>query len=146
MKSMNVKLIASFFLVSILTSSCARLQELTQPFLAPKKVMACASPVIDRAFKYYNEAKTGLVFFFEERDSNRLFQAYYASIDSDRTVESVRKCGDRDLTHYYAMQNLGTQNRILREIIRTNMPDEDRGNLIAIYREQYKNVLKNDFQ
>ena len=111
-------------------SGCARLQQLTQPFLAKAKMVACAGPVIDQAFNLHNEAKTGFAFFYEERDPNRLFQAYYAAIDSIKTARSVKKCGDRNLTHFNALQNLEAQNRLLLDVIRLNMPDEDQLNLI----------------
>ena len=102
---------------------------------------ACSDRVIERAFMLYGEAKTGLVLFFNEHNDNRLYQAYYASWDSRNTAQSVRKCWDRRVSHFNAMKNLTEMNNELARVIRMNLPDQDPGRLIAIYREEYRQVM-----
>ena len=77
----------------------------------------------------------------EELNDNRLYQAYYAAWDSRNTDNSVKKCWDRRVSHYNALQNLMGMNRELAQIILINMPDEDPGDMISIYREQYDRVM-----
>lgn len=120
---------------------CAAIEKLTQPLMPQQPKPPCADLKIDEAFTLYNEAKTGLAIFYEDRDDNRLYQAYYASLDSVITSREVKKCWDRAKTHQYAMQNLNTLNRTLRRIILINLPDADPGYLIAIYRDQYHKIM-----
>ena len=101
----------------------------------------CADRVVNRAFQQYGEAKSGLALYFEELNDNRLYQAYYAAWDSRNTVNAVKKCWDRRVSHYNALQNLMGMNRELAQIILINMPDEDPGDMISIYREQYDRVM-----
>ena len=101
----------------------------------------CADRVVNRAFQQYGEAKSGLALYFEELNDNRLYQAYYAAWDSRNTVNSVKKCWDRRVSHYNALRNLMGMNRELAQIILINMPDKDPGDMISIYREQYDRVM-----
>ena len=101
----------------------------------------CADCVVSRAFQQYGEAKSGLALYFEELNDNRLYQAYYAAWDSRNTVSSVINCWDRRVSHYNALRNLMWMNKELAQIILINMPDEDPGGMISIYREQYDRVM-----
>ncbi|MBF0237772.1 MAG: hypothetical protein HQM12_08720 [SAR324 cluster bacterium] len=131
---------------TIIFSSCAELQRLTQPFVPKKVEMACASVLVDDAFQLYNEAKANLAIFYERRDANLLYEAYYLSYDSVITAKSVRNCEDKAMSHFLAWKNLYDMNKNLRKVIRANLPDDDRGNLIAIYKEQYNKLMTTDIQ
>ena len=101
----------------------------------------CASVVIERAFKLHDDAKSGLAMFFDERSENQLYQAFYAASDSVYESRKVKNCWDRRISHYYAMQNLQEMNSSLARIIRRNMPDNDQGEMISVYRDQYEWVM-----
>lgn len=135
---MNKLLLTIFISLGLLLKGCAEVAELTGQ---DKARPTCAKRVIDRAYKQYGEAKTGLALFFEEHNDNRLYQAYYAAWDSKMTANLVKKCWDRRVSHFNAMKNLKDMNNQLAHIIRRNMPDDDPGALIAIYREQYLHVM-----
>jgi len=61
------------------------------------------------------------------------------------TVNSVKKCWDRRVSHYNALQNLMDMNKELARLIIINMPDDDPGVMISIYREQYDRVMNPQF-
>ena len=104
---------------------------------------SCANRVIQRAFDLYDDAKNRLTLFFKEQDDSYLYEAYYTSWDSRNISMSVRKCWDRRVSHFNAMKNLSQMNNDLARVIKINLPDEDPGALIAIYRENYKNIMNN---
>ena len=135
----------TFFLVigiAFLLQGCAELANFTgQETSRPP----CADRVVNRAFQQYGEAKSGLALYFEELNDNRLYQAYYAAWDSRNTVNSVKKCWDRRVSHYNALQNLMDMNKELARLIIINMPDDDPGVMISIYREQYDRVMNPQF-
>jgi hypothetical protein len=91
---------------------------------------------MDRAFLLHGEAKAGLALFYDERDDHRLFQSYYAGVDSVQIARSVGRCWDRRISHYNAMRNLEDANRQLIRVIRRNLPDGDTAGLVSVYREQ----------
>ena len=121
-------------------SGCSQLLDFTKKTTGPT---SCADFVIERAFNLHEEAKTGLALFFEERSDNQLYQAFYAASDSVSESRKVKKCWDRRLSHFYAMQNLQEMNSSLARVIRRNLPDDDRGEMIAIYHNQYEWVMPN---
>ena len=126
------------FSLGLMLQSCSELAQMTgQETIRPP----CADQVVSRAFQQYGEAKSGLALYFEELNDNRLYQAYYAAWDSRKTVNSVKKCWDRRVSHYNALKNLMDMNRELAKIIFINMPDNDPGDMISIYREQYDRVI-----
>ena len=146
MKNRNTiqKSIHYIFLVTVAfwTIGCAQFTSLKDNFTNQAPVNpACADRAINNAFNLYGEAKTGLALFFEEHNDNRLYQAFYASWDSVNEARKVKKCWDRRVSHYYAMQNIQEMNVILARVIRRNMPDDDSGEMIAVYREQYNQVM-----
>ena len=126
------------FSLGLMLQSCSELAQMTgqETIRTP-----CADRVVSRAFQQYGEAKSGLALYFEELNDNRLYQAYYAAWDSRNTVNSVKKCWDRRVSHYNALKNLMDMNRELGKIILINMPDNDPGDMISIYREQYDRVM-----
>ena len=101
----------------------------------------CASVVIERAFKLHEDAKSGLALFFDERSDNQLYQAFYAASDSVYESKKVKNCWDRRVSHYYAIQNLLEMNTSLARVIRRNMPDDDQGEMISVFRDQYEWVM-----
>ncbi|MBS1255340.1 MAG: hypothetical protein MAG581_01140 [Deltaproteobacteria bacterium] len=130
-----------FFIVSgilFVGSGCSNIIGFTKEQTTPTN---CADLVIERAFNLHEEAKSGLALFFDERSDNQLYQAFYAASDSVYESRKVKKCWDRRISHYYAMQNLQEMNTSLARIIRRNMPDDDRGEMISVYRDQYKWVM-----
>ncbi len=141
MKSKNVILMS--LVIACLLSGCSQLRNLTQ---RKPQVIACATPRIDRAYDVYSQAKTKLAQHYATRNSNDLFEAYYAASDSISLARSVAKCRDKNSTHFAAFKNLTELNRELQKIVRLNMRDEDPSNLIAIYRDQYYKVMPNDIK
>ena len=134
-----------FFLsgIFLICSGCSHFNKIIG---FPKEQAApsnCASVVIERAFKLHEDAKSGLALFFDERSDNRLYQAFYAASDSVYESRKVKNCWDRRNSHFYAMQNLQEMNTSLARIIRRNMPDNDQGEMISVYRNQYEWVMPN---
>ena len=102
---------------------------------------SCADIAIERAFKLHESAKYSLALFYDERSDDQLYKAFYAAFDSVRESVKVKKCWDRRRTHYYAMQNLKEMNTSLARVIRRNLPDDDSGEMIAIYQNQFDWVM-----
>ncbi len=123
-------------------AGCSQISNLKSNFTNDTTLIpTCADRAIENAFNLYGEAKSGLALFYEEHSDNRLYQAYYAAWDSVNEARKVKKCWDRRVSHYHAMQNIQDMNVILARVIRRNMPDDDSGELIAVYREQYERVM-----
>ena len=123
-----------------LFSGCAQIQELTKETTGP---VSCADRVIEKAFNLHEDAKSGLALFFEERSDNQLYQAFYAASDSVYQSRKVKKCWDRRISHYYAMQNLKEMNTSLARVIRRNLPDDGSGEIITVYQNQYNWLMPN---
>tara|TARA_B100000676_G_C17751067_1_gene666514 strand:+ start:238 stop:684 length:447 start_codon:yes stop_codon:yes gene_type:complete len=102
---------------------------------------SCADIAIERAFKLHERAKYSLALFYDERSDDQLYKAFYAAFDSVRESVKVKKCWDRRRTHYYAMENLKEMNTSLARVIRRNLPDDDSGEMIAIYHNQFDWVM-----
>jgi len=135
----------NFFLVIIIyfiifLSGCSKLLNFTKDQSITKK-SSCADLVIERAFFLHESAKSGLALFFDERSDDQLYQAFYLASDSVRESRKVRKCWDRKLSHYYAMRNLREMNTSLAKVIRRNLPDDDMGEMVAIFNNQYDWVM-----
>ena len=81
--------------------------------------------------------------FFEDRSDNKLYQSYYAASDSVNQSRKVKKCWDRRASHYYAMQNLKEMNSSLARVIRRNLPDDGRGEIIAVFQSHYDWLMPN---
>lgn len=132
-----------FAVVFFLGSGCSKWKQLigfTKDSTAPA---SCADSVIERAFNLHEDAKSGLALYFEERSDNQLFQAFYAATDSVYESRKVKKCWDRRISHYNALRNLQEMNTALAWIIRRNMPDDDRGEMISVFRDQYDWLMPN---
>ena len=89
----------------------------------------------------HESAKYSLALFYDERSDAQLYKAFYSAFDSVRESVKVKKCWDRRRTHYYAMQNLKEMNTSLARVIRRNLPDDDIGEMIAIYHNQFDWVM-----
>ena len=126
--------------IFFICSGCSNFVGFTKEQTAPT---TCANIVIERAFKLHEDAKSGLAMFFDERIENQLYQAFYAASDSVYESRKVKNCWDRRVSHYYAVQNLQELNTSLARIIRRNMPDYDQGEMISVYRDQYKWLMPN---
>lgn len=138
---LHSRFLCLLLLLPVVVGSCAEFEEFTTGQTAGRT--PCANPVISRAITHYEEAKTGLALYYEEQNDNRLFQAYYASVDSVMTArKAARKCWDRRASHKAAYQNLRELNREVVKIIRRNMPDAETAGLVALYRDQYEKVVK----
>ena len=121
---------------------CSKLASLTNFTGDMKKLKSsCAELTIEKAFNLHEDAKYSLALFFEERSDEKLYQAFYAASDSVRESRKVKKCWDRRRSHYYAMQNLKEKNISLARIIRRNLPDDDSGEMIAVYHNQFDWVM-----
>jgi len=134
-----------FFLsgISLIFSGCSNFNKIIGFTKEQATPTTCASVVIERAFKLHEDAKSGLAMFFDERSENQLYRAFYAASDSVYESLKVKNCWDRRISHYYAMQNLQEMNTSLARIIRRNMPDNDQGEIISVYRDQYEWVMPN---
>ena len=139
---MQRSLLLFFFLgIFLICSGCSNFDRIIGFTKAQAAPTTCASVVIERAFKLHEEAKSGLALFFDERSDNQLYHAFYAASDSVYESRKVKNCWDRRISHYYAMQNLQEMNTSLARIIRRNMPDDDQGEIISVYRDQYEWVM-----
>ena len=128
--------------IGILLLGCSYLPKFSDFTSGEKNLKSsCASLVIERAFKLHENAKYSLALFFEERSDEQLYNAFYSASDSVRESMKVKKCWDRRRSHYYAMQNLKEMNTSLARVIRRNLPDDDNGEMIAIYRDQFDWVM-----
>jgi hypothetical protein len=123
-----------------LSYGCSKIREFTKETTGPS---SCADLVIEKAYNLHEEAKSGLALFFEDRSDNKLYQSYYAASDSVNQSRKVKKCWDRRASHYYAMQNLKEMNSSLARVIRRNLPDDGRGEIIAVYQGQYDWLMPN---
>ncbi len=130
--------ISGFFFIC---SGCSNFIGFTKEQTAPT---TCANVVIERAFKLHENAKSELALFFDERSDNQLYQAFYAASDSVYESRKVKNCWDRRVSHYYAIQNLQEMNTSLARIIRRNMPDDDQGEMITVYLDQYEWLMPNN--
>ena len=129
-------------LIIFTSVGCSELANLTNFTGDMKKRKAsCAEVTIERSFKLHEDAKYSLALFFEERSDEKLFQAFYAASDSVRESRKVKKCWDRRRSHYYAMQNIKEMNTSLARVIRRNLPDDDSGEMIAVYNDQFDWVM-----
>ena len=123
------------FLVIFSIAGCSGMDLLggrTTPTRSP-----CADLVLDHAFLLHAEAKSGLALFYDEQEDYRLYQSYYASVDSVNVARSVSQCWDRRRSHFNAMRNLEEMNRQIVKVVRRNMPDDDKGELVSVYQDKY---------
>ena len=132
-----------FFLPGIffICSGCSNIKKIIGYTKEQTTPTTCANIVIERAFQLHEDAKSGLALFFDERTDNQLYQAFYAASVSVYESRKVKNCWDRRVSHYYAIQNLLEMNTSLARIIRRNMPDDDQGEMISIYRDQYEWIM-----
>ncbi len=126
--------------ILFLSSGCSQILGFSKDATGP---VSCADSVIEKAFILHEEAKTGLALFFEERSDNQLYQAFYAASDSVHQSQKVKKCWDRRVSHYYAIQNLKEMNSSLARVIRRNLPDDGSGEIIAVYHNKYDWLMPN---
>ena len=126
-------------LIFFFFSGCSKLANFTKEKTTRR--VSCADLVIERAFNLHERAKYGLALFFDERSDDQLYQAFYAASDSVRESMKVKKCWDRKRSHYYAIKNLREMNTSLARIIRRNLPDDDKGEMIAVYHDQFDWVM-----
>ena len=129
--------------IFLICSGCSNFKNLIGYTQEQSTPTTCANVVIRRAFELHEDAKSGLALFFDERSDNHLYQAFYAASDSVYESRKVKNCWDRRVSHYYAMQNLQEMNTSLARIIRRNMPDNDQGDMISVYRDQYEWLMPN---
>ena len=137
-RSLMLLFISGIFLIF---SGCSNFKKIIGYTTEQATPATCANIVIERAFKLHEDAKSGLALYFNERSDNQLFQAFYAASDSVYESRKVKNCWDRRVSHYYAIQNLMEMNTSLARIIRRNMPDDDQGEMISVYRDQYEWVM-----
>ena len=137
-RSILLLFICGNFLIS---SGCSNLKNIIGYTKNQATPTSCANIVIERAFQLHENAKSGLALFFDERSDNQLYQAFYAASDSVYESRKAKNCWDRRVSHYYAIQNLLEMNTSLARIIRRNMPDNDQGEMISVYRDQYDWVM-----
>ena len=137
-RSLLLFFISGIFLIC---SGCSNFKKIIGYTTEQAVPATCANIVIERAFKLHEDAKSGLALYFNERSDNQLYQAFYAASDSVYESRKVKNCWDRRVSHYYAIQNLMEMNTSLARIIRRNMPDDDQGEMISVYRDQYEWVM-----
>ena len=125
----------------IICSGCSNFKNIIGYTKNQATPTSCSNIVIERAFQLHENAKSGLALFFDERSDNQLYQAFYNASDSVYESRKAKNCWDRRVSHYYAIQNLLEMNTSLARIIRRNMPDNDQGEMISVYRDQYEWVM-----
>jgi len=135
----NLYFLAFVFVLLFETSGCSKLTNFTKSKTTKKTT--CADQVIRKAFNLHEDAKSGLALFFDERSDEQLYKAFYSASDSVRESRKIKKCWDRRVSHYYAMQNLKEMNTSLARVIRRNLPDDDRGEMIPVYHDQFDWVM-----
>ena len=140
---MMQRILLLFFIsgIFLICSGCSNFKKIIGYTTEQAAPATCANIVIERAFKLHEDAKSGLALYFNERSDNQLYQAFYAASDSVYESRKVKNCWDRRVSHYYAIQNLMEMNTSLARIIRRNMPDNDQGEMISVYRDQYEWVM-----
>ena len=145
MNEMMQRSLLLFFIsgIFLICSGCSNFKKIIGFNKEQSTPTTCANAVIERAFKLHEDAKSGLALFFDKRNDNQLYQAFYAASDSVYESRKVKKCWDRRVSHYYAIQNLLEMNTSLARIIRRNMPDNDQGEMISVYRNQYEWLMPN---
>ncbi len=111
---------------------------------AQAQLEGCTQPRLITASLLYEEAKEQLAQFYRLRDDSQLFNAYFASGDSLRMARSTRRCFDFDDLARSDAVDLIRSNRLLRILVRSNMRDPNPGVVAGIYRDQYREVLKNE--
>ena len=143
MNEMMQRSLMLFFIsgIFLICSGCSNFKTIIGYTTEQAAPATCANIVIERAFKLHEDAKSGLAQYFNGRSDNQLFQAFYAASDSVYESRKVKNCWDRRVSHYYAIQNLMEMNTSLARIIRRNMPDDDQGEMISVYRDQYEWVM-----
>lgn len=134
------RLFLALLLLGFLNSGCSTVQNAlgeNNTLLAGP----CADPTIDEAFFLHEEAKVGFAQFLNTREDHLLFEAYYTASDSRTVAQTVGQCWDRRLSHFNAMRNLEELNANLARILIRNMPDEDPGQLVSVYRDKYRRLM-----
>ena len=138
MKSRN--LILAIITMGFLSSGCSTIQEI---FGGGNTLIAgpCADLTIDEAFFLHEEAKSGFAKYLNTREDHLLFDAFYTASDSRSVAQSVSQCWDRRVSHYNAMKNLQELNNDLARILIRNMPEEDPGQMVSVYRGKYNRLM-----
>ena len=133
-------LILAIATIGFLSSGCSTIQEIVG---GGNTLIAgpCADLTIDEAFFLHEEAKSGFAKYLNTREDHLLFDAFYTSSDSRSVAQSVSKCWDRRVSHYNAMKNLEELNNDLARILIRNMPDEDPGQMVSVYRGKYPRLM-----
>ena len=138
MKLKNLILTAT--VISFLLCGCSTIQEIvgdSNTLLAGP----CADLTIDEAFFLHEEAKSGFAKYLNIREDHLLFDAFYTASDSRLVAQSVSQCWDRRVSHFNAMKNLEELNNTLARILIKNMPDEDPGRMVSVYRDKYTRLM-----
>jgi hypothetical protein len=138
MKLKNLILTAT--VVGFLSCGCSTIQEIvgdSNTLLAGP----CADLTIDEAFFLHEEAKSGFAKYLNIREDHLLFDAFYTASDSRLVAQSVSQCWDRRVSHFNAMKNLEELNNNLARILIKNMPDEDPGKMVSVYRDKYTRLM-----
>ena len=143
MNEMMQRILLLFFIsgIFLICSGCSNFKKIIGYTTEQAAPATCANIVIERAFKLHEDAKSGLALYFNERSDNQLYQAFYAASDSVYESKKVKNCWDRRVSHFYAIQNLMEMNTSLARVIRRNMPDDDQGEMISVFRDQYEWVM-----
>ena len=134
-------------LIAIFIFGCTQIPDWATPLMGEQEqIVSCAGEIVDVAYELHEEAKLELARYYDTRDTNHLFNAYYAAADSSVLSRSLSKCPDRQRSDFFAMRNLISLNRSIQQVVQLNMRDEDPSDLIAIYRDQYYKVMPNDIE
>ena len=135
-----IYLVLTIATVGFLSCGCSTIQEIvgdSNTLLAGP----CADLTIDEAFFLHEEAKSGVAKYLNTREDQFLFDAFYTASDSRTVAQSVSQCWDRRFSHYNAMKNLEELNNDLARILIRNMPDEDPGKVVSVYRDKYTRLM-----
>ena len=106
----------------------------------------CADRRIDAAIISFEDAKGQFAEHFKVRSDTALVFAFQASVDSIRLARSVRRCFDFEREHRTSALNLIASNRALQGLIRKNFRDADAQIAIGLFRDQYREIFRNDIR
>ncbi|MBI4081665.1 MAG: hypothetical protein HY423_03550 [Candidatus Lambdaproteobacteria bacterium] len=115
-------------------------------FYQQPTAQGCVRPRLEAAAQLFDESKQQLAQFFKQRFEGQLLNALHASNDAMRIARSTQRCFDFDDTAKEQALQLILSARLLNILVFTNLRDDDPGVMVGLYRERYREIIKNDIQ
>jgi hypothetical protein len=115
-------------------------------FYQQPAAQGCVRPRLEVATQLFDESKQQLAQFFKQRTEGQLLNAWHASNDAMRIARSTQRCFDFDDTAKEQALQLILSARLLNILAFTNLRDVDPGVMVGLYRDRYRETIKNDIQ